>query len=213
MADYTFYTNPMSRGGIVRWALHEVGADYDTRIIDWLDKPDDFLALTPMAKVPVLVHHHGAHDHVVTECAAICHYLAARNPDADLLPREEELADYFRYMFFAAGPLEQAVTNNSMGWSIDDPMKQGMLGYGTFDRTLDSLDAMLSDRAFVCGDRFTMADIYVGSHIIWGLSFKSIPTRPVFEAYAERIRHRPALVEANAIDGKLAAQQSQENAQ
>ena len=39
MAQYTFFTNPMSRGQIARWALHEVGADYATELVDWMNKP------------------------------------------------------------------------------------------------------------------------------------------------------------------------------
>ena len=72
MAEYTFYTNPMSRGQIARWALHEAKADYEQVLVDWQDKPAAFLKANPMGKVPTLVHHHGGHDHVVTEAAAIC---------------------------------------------------------------------------------------------------------------------------------------------
>ena len=202
MADYTFYFNPMSRAQIARWALHEAGADYDTVFVDWKDKPQALIEANPMGKLPTIVHHHGGHDHVVTEAAAICHYLAEREA-TDLLPRNEEKADYFRYLFFAAGPLEQAVVAQSMGWQVDEPQKEGMVGFGNFDRTIDTLETMLEGRDYVCGDRFTMADVYVGSQIDWGLSFKSIPARPAFEAYAERLRTRDAYKAARAIDMKL----------
>ncbi|MEO1967636.1 MAG: glutathione S-transferase family protein [Sphingomonadaceae bacterium] len=205
MPDYTFYTNPMSRGQIVRWALHEAGADYDTVLVDWADKPSEFVAANPMAKVPTLVHHHDGHDHTITECAAICHYLAEMTAN-DLLPRDEEKADYFRYLFFAAGPVEQAITSRAMGWSVDDPQKQGMLGFGSYERAMDAFDGMLSNRDFVCGDRFTMADVYVGSQVDWGLSFGSIPERASFAAYAERLRARDAYKAAKAIDMKLIAE-------
>jgi glutathione S-transferase len=202
MADYTFYTNPMSRGQIARWALHEAGADYETVLVDWMAKPEGLTEANPMRKVPTIVHHHGGHDHVVTEAAAICHYLAEMSA-ADLLPTAEEKADYFRYLFFAAGPVEQAVTTRAMGWSVDDPQKQGMLGFGSYDRAIDGFEEMLSDRNYVCGSRFTMADVYVGSQIDWGLAFQSIPSRPAFEAYAERLRGRDAYKAAKAIDMKL----------
>lgn len=206
MAAYTFYTNPMSRGQIARWALHEAGADYETVLVDWADKPEGLAEANPMMKVPTIVHHHaaggGGHDHVVTEAAAICHYLAEREAP-ELLPGEEEKADYFRYLFFAAGPLEQAVTSKAMGWSVDDPKKQGMLGFGSYERAIDTFEEMLSGRDFVCGERFTMADVYVGSQVDWGLAFKSIPARPAFEAYAERLRTRDAYKAAKAIDMKL----------
>lgn len=167
MADYTFYFNPMSRAQIARWALHEAGADYDPVLVEWTDKPAGLLEANPLGKLPTIVHHHRGHDHVVTEAAAICHYLAEMSAP-DLLPRDEEKADYFRYLFFAAGPVEQAVTSKAMGWSVDEPQKQGMVGFGSYERAIDAFEAMLEGRDYVCGERFTMADIYVGSQIDWG---------------------------------------------
>ncbi|WP_095011613.1 glutathione S-transferase family protein [Tsuneonella mangrovi] len=204
MADYTFYTNPMSRGQIARWALHEAGADYDTVLVDWQAKPAEFLAANPMGKVPTIIHHHGSHDHVVTEAAAICHYLAEMTAP-ELLPNAEEKADYFRWLFFAAGPLEQAVVANSMGWEVA-PEREGMAGFGTYERTINAIDGWLGEHDYVCGDRFTMADVYVGSAVDWGLAFKSIPTRPSFEAYAARLRERDAYKAAKAIDMRLIAE-------
>lgn len=202
MADFTLFTNPMSRGRIARWALHEAGADYDTQLVDWLEKPQALLDANPMGKVPTLVHHHNGHDHVVTECAAICHYLGVAQA-SDLTPQAEEMADYFRVLFFAAGPVEQAVVSRSMGWSADDPKKQAMLGFGTFEKAMDTFETLLAGRNYVCGERFTLADMYVGSQVDWGLSFGSIPTWQVFQDYAGRLRERPAYKEAKAIDMNL----------
>lgn len=202
MAAFTFYTVAMSRGQIARWALHEAGADYDQVVFDWATRPAVLATLNPMNKVPTLVHHQDGGDQVVTECAAIAHYLAETHPEAGLLPEPHEKASYFRWLFFAAGPLEQAVVAKSMGWQVPEG-KSGMAGFGSLDLTLDTLDQWLSANDYVCGDRFTMADVYVGSQIDWGLSFGSIPTRPVFEAYAERLRSRDAYKAAKAIDMKL----------
>ena len=203
MAEYTFYTNPMSRGQIARWALHEAGADYEQALVDWADK-SDLLRVNPMGKVPTIVHHHGSHDHVVTEAAAICHYLAEMSAP-ELLPRDHEKADYFRWLLFAAGPLEQAVVAKSMGWDVP-PEREGMAGFGNYDRTVDALDGWLCAHDYVCGQRFTMADVYVGSAVDWGLQFGSIPTRASFEAYAERFRNREAYKAGKAIDGQLIAE-------
>ena len=202
MADYTLFTNPMSRGQIARWALHEAGADYDTQLVEWDDRPQALLDANPMGKIPTLIHHHNGHDHVITECAAICHYLGAMQAP-ELTPKAEETADYFRYFFFVAGPAEQAITTRAMGWSAEDPQKQMMLGYGTFDKAMDTFEALMTGRDYVCGDRFTMADVYVGSQVDWGLTFGSMPSRPAFEDYAARLRERPAYKEAKAIDARL----------
>ncbi len=202
MAEFTFYTNPMSRGQISRWALHEAGADYDTVAFDWAGRPPELARLNPMNKVPVLVHHHGAHDHIVTECAAINHYLAETHPQAGLLPDAHEKASYYRWLFFAAGPLEQAVVARAMGWEVPEG-KSGMAGFGSFELTLDTLDQWLSANDFAAGARFTMADTYLGSQFVWGLRFGSIPERPSFRAYVTRVTARPAYAAANAIDQKL----------
>lgn len=89
--DLIFYTNPMSRGRIARWMLEEVGTPYAVRLVDWGDKPADFLAANPMGKVPTLVHH----GRVVSEAAAIIAYLADSFPAAGLAPTAEERADYY----------------------------------------------------------------------------------------------------------------------
>lgn len=209
MADYTLYTNPMSRGRIARWALHEVDARYDQVIVEYgprESKPAAFLKANPMAKVPTLVHHYAGHDHVVTECAAICHYLAEMHPEAGLLPEAHEKADYFRYLFFVAGPLEQASISQRMGWSSDDPQARRMLGFGSFELAVDALEAMLAGRDYVCGERFTAADIYVGAQVVWGVDFDTLPRRDTFVAYAERVKQRVAYRIADAIDEELIAE-------
>jgi glutathione S-transferase len=207
MADYTFFHNPMSRGQIARWALHEAGADYATAIVDWQHKPAALLAANPMGKVPTIIHHAtgGAplnHERVVSEAAAICAYLAEMHPAKDLLPREAEKADYFRWMFFTAGPIEAAITASSMGFD-PGPDKQAMAGWGSLERTVRTIEQHMTGRDYVCGARFTMADVYVGSAIDWGLTFGSIPPQPSLVAYAERMQARPAYVAAKTIDNGL----------
>ena len=202
MAEFTFYTVAMSRGQISRWALHEAGADYEHVVFDWASRPANFREINPMNKVPALVHHHQGHDHVVTECAAINHYLAETHPQAGLLPDTHEKATYFRWLFFAAGPLEQAIMAKMMGWELAEG-KDSTAGFGTLERTLDALDGWLSAHDFIAGSRFTMADTYVGSQFVWGLRFGSIPERPAFRAYVDRVTQRPAYREANAVDAAI----------
>jgi glutathione S-transferase len=204
MAEFTFFFNPMSRAQIARWALHEVEADYDPVFVAWDAKPAALLEANPMGKLPTIIHHHGGHDHVVTEGAAVCHYLALTHPQAGLLPDAHEQADYFRWLFFAAGPLEQAASTRMFGWEVP-PGREVAVGFGDYDRAMGALDAWLGSHAFVCGDRFTMADVYVGSHVDWGMVFKSFPATANFVAYAERVRARAGYQEAKAIDNALIA--------
>jgi glutathione S-transferase len=206
MADkLIFYTNPMSRGQIVRWMLEEVGAPYETQIMDYASnmKGPDYLAINPMGKVPAIKHG----DTVVTECAAICAYLADAFPEAGLAPPVSSKArgTYYRWLFFAAGPVESAVTNKSLGFVV--PEGRGvMAGYGSFEQTIDALEGAVSGVEYLAGDKFSAADVYVGSQILWGMQFGSIEKRPSFEAYGARLTARPAYQKAKDIDGKLIAE-------
>jgi len=202
MADYTFFTVPMSRGQIARWALHEAGADYEHVLVDWASRPPELATANPMNKVPTLIHHAPEGDRVITECAGICAYLADVHPEAGLLPLDAEKADYHRWLFFAAGPLEQAVVSRALGWTVPEG-REGMAGFGSYERTIDALEGWLAARDWVCGARFTMADVYLGSQVDWGLNFGSIPPRPAFAAYIERIQKREAYKAAKAIDRAL----------
>lgn len=202
MADFTFYTVAMSRGQMARWALHEAGADYDQVVMTWETRPESYREINPMNKVPALVHHHGDHDHVITEVAAIAHYLAETHPDKGLLPDAHERAAYFRWLFFASGPLEQAVVATAMGWDVPEE-RRGMAGFGSLELALGAIESWLKVNDFAAGDRFTMADTYVGSQFVWGMRFGTVPETPAFKAYAERVTQRPAYAEANAIDAKF----------
>lgn len=202
----TFYTNPQSRGRIVRWMLEEVGEEYDTVVLDYDDsmKAKDYLAINPMGKVPAIVHD-GA---VVTECAAICAYLADAFPAAGLAPDTRDRADYYRWLFFAAGPFEQAAIDTARKIQVT-PEQSRMVGYGSLDAVIDTLAAHLEGREFVAGDRFTAADVYVGSHLLWGQQFGWLPQRAPFDAYTARLAARPAYSRGNDKDNALVALQSE----
>ncbi len=196
----TFYTNPMSRGQIARWMLEEVGEPYEQVLLDYgtTMKAPEYLAINPMGKVSAITHG----DVVVSECAAICAYLADAFPDAGLAPDPAHRGDYYRWMFFGAGPLEAAVTNRALGFVVL-PEKSAMAGYGSFEAVMDGLETAVAGKTSIAGDRFSAADVYVGSQIGWGLAFGSIEKRPAFEAYWAGICERPAYLKAKAIDDAL----------
>ena len=73
---YTLFFNPLSRALIVQWAFAEAGVEPKLALVEWEDKPAALFEANPMGKVPTVVHHHETGDKVVSECAAICHYLA-----------------------------------------------------------------------------------------------------------------------------------------
>jgi glutathione S-transferase len=200
--ELVFYHNPQSRGRIVRWMLEEVGQPYRTEIIDYAKtlKSPEYLAVNPMGKLPALKHG----DVVVTECAAICAYLADAFPQAKLAPAlgDKRRGTYFRWMFFAAGPVEAATTNKALGVEFP-PERKRMVGYGSYEDTMAAVETALQPGPYVCGEQFTAADVYLGSQLGFLMQFGMIEKRPSFEAYVGRLMSRPAAVRAREIDDAL----------
>ncbi|HEX5371921.1 MAG TPA: glutathione S-transferase family protein [Aquabacterium sp.] len=198
--DLVLYTNPRSRGQIARWMLEETGAPYRQVLLQYgtTMKAPDYLQINPMGKVPAITHR----GQVVTECAAICAYLADAFPQAGLAPAPQERASYYRWLFFAAGPLEAAVIDRALKVEVS-PEQQRMVGYGSFERAIEVLAQAVSAGPYITGSQFTAADVYAGAQVLWGLQFGSLPKRPEFEDYAARLTQRPAYRAAKAIDEAL----------
>ena len=209
MSDLTFYTHPMSRGRIIRWMLEEVGQPYEAKVLAWeagANRAPDYLAVNPMGKVPAIVHK----GEVVTECAAICAYLADAFPQANLAPPpgSPDRGAYYRWLFFGAGPIEQAVAIHSLKVEVSDEQR-AFLGCGFMGDVLDTLEGAVKDREFLAGDRFSAADLYIASHLQWGMNFGTIERRKAFEIYSERHVKRPAALRADQIDDALIAEAQQ----
>ena len=200
--NLVLYTHPWSRGQIARWMLEETGANYRQVILDYGTsmKSDEYLAVNPMGKVPAITHRGS----VVTECAAICAYLADAYPSANLAPSNANRASYYRWLFFAAGPLEAAITDRSLKVAVSEKQER-MVGYGNYERTVDVLTKAVNSAPYLAGDSFSAADVYVGSQILWGMQFGTLPKRPEFEEYTQKLVERPAYKTAKAIDLELGA--------
>jgi glutathione S-transferase len=202
--DLVFYTHPMSRGRIARWMLEEVGKPYRTEVLEYgtTMKSLDYLAVNPMGKVPAIRHNGVA----VTEAGAICAYLADAFPELGLSPPlgDPRRGPYFRWMFFAAGPIEGSMAARALGAEVK-PEQKRMTGWGDMADLLNGIEAALKGRDYVLGDAFSAADVYFGSHVGWGMQFGSIEKRPVFERYNERLQNRPAAIRAREIDDALMA--------
>jgi glutathione S-transferase len=199
--ELVLYTHPQSRGRIARWMMEEVGAPYRTEILEYGGsmKSPAYLAINPMGKVPAIRHG----DTVVTEGAAICAYMADAFPEANLAPPHGDKArgPYYRWLFFGAGPVEMSMMTKMMGF--DTGGKELQVGFGSVSHVMDALEAAVSHSPYLAGDQFTAADVYLGSHIGWGMQWGSMEKRPAFERYYERISTRPAAVRAKEIDDAL----------
>jgi glutathione S-transferase len=200
--ELVFYTHPMSRGRIVRWMLEEVGAPYRTEILEFNAsmKAPEYLALNPMGKVPAIRHG----DAVVTECGAICAYLADAFPQAGLAPPPGDRlrGPYYRWLFFAAAPLEGAIVNKHLGVEVA-PDKKLMVGYGDYADAMKGVAHALNSGPYLLGDQFSAADVLLGATLGWATMTGGVDKTPEIEAYVERLMSRPANVRAREIDDAL----------
>jgi glutathione S-transferase len=105
-------------------------------------------------------------------------------------------------MFFAAGPIEAAVSNKNFGFVVPEE-REGTIGYGSFDRVMKTLEEAISSKSYLVGDNFTAADVYCGYALGFGLMFGTIEKRPAFERYWDRLMARPAFARARQIDDAL----------
>ncbi len=188
-----FYTNPQSRAAMTHWMLEECGAAYRTELMEYGKnmKSPGYLAVNPMGKVPAIKHGNT----VVTETGAILSYLADLFPEKKLAPPVGERGEYYRWMYFVAGPCEAAMSNHSVGWE-PAPEMQPRFGYGSYLRTVDTMEKAVTGKTYIAADHFTGADLYVASFLNFGMMFNAIEKRPAFQAYVKPHLERPAFIAA-----------------
>lgn len=190
-----------SRSSTALFMLEEVGAPYELRVLD-LQKDEqrgaEFLAINPMGKVPTIEHNSGT----ITEVGAICTYLADAFPGAGLAPPVGDplRGPYLRWMFFQGNCLEPAMIDHALK---REPGRRGMMPYGDYETTVDTLEKAIEKGPWFLGERYSAADVYVGSALAWGMQFQLLPERETFKRYAERLHERPAYKRAAAIDEKI----------
>lgn len=204
MADeLIFFTNPQSRGAMTHWMLEEVGCPYRVEVKQFGPdiKSPEYLAINPMGKVPAIRHGNT----VVTETGAILCYLADAFPPAKLAPPAAERGSYYRWLFFVAGCCEPAMGNKAAGWNPDTPELQVRFGYGSYERTIETVAQAVDGRRYIAADHFTAADLYMASFLHWGMMFNTIERRPAFEAYVAPHMKRPAAIRADEQAKQLMA--------
>ncbi|MBC9177456.1 glutathione S-transferase family protein [Pseudoroseomonas ludipueritiae] len=188
---------PRTRSLRALWMLEEAGAAYERVLVDIHaggQQDPAFLALNPMAKVPVLEQ--GAI--VIADSTAICAWLADRMPEAGLAPplNHTDRGRYLQWLIFPSAYMEPAMVERHGGWK-GNPQAYG---WGDFDRVMSTLDAGLAQGPWLLGQQFSAADVVLGSALRWGLMFDLIPSTPLRADYVRRCEARPALQRALAID-------------
>lgn len=203
--EIVFYHNPMSRARMVHWMLEEVGAPYRIELVNLQkgeQKKPAFLVVNPMGKLPAIMHR----GTVITETSAICAYLADAFPVAGLSPRWDEpvRGTYLRWMFFGAGCVDSALIDRMLSRPV--PERTSALGYGRYEDVIDTLEKAITPGPYILHERFSAADVYIGSQLGFGMMTKALEPRPSFQSYVGRLSQRPAFKRFEAQSEKLLAQ-------
>jgi glutathione S-transferase len=191
---------PKTRSVRIVWLLEEAGVRYERVLIDIRDpnKPRDpeFALASPMGKVPALADGKAR----LADSAAICMYVADRYPKAELAPAIDDplRADYLWWMVFTPGVIEPALSEKFGGWKPN----RMQAGWGDFDLMMQTFERGLAKGPWILGDRFSAADVMVGSSAVFMRQFGMLPPNKTIEAYADRCLARPAYQRALEIDEK-----------
>lgn len=192
------YWAPGTRSLRTLWMLEEAGVPYERVLVDIRNGGQHdpaFRKINPIGKVPAFED--GAAQ--LGESAAICAYIAERCPEAGLAPKlgDPLRGRYFHWLFFEPGCIEPAFAQKFANFELPTTAA----GWGDFNRVFDALETALKPGPWILGDRFSAADVMIGSDLLFGIErFKIVEPRPVFADYLARCHARPALQRALSID-------------
>jgi glutathione S-transferase len=192
--DITLYFAPASRAFTPRWLLEELELPYEVRTISLrrgAQKSPRYLRINPMGKVPALTDG----SVTVSESPAICIYLADRYSLGNLAPALDapERGSYLRWMIFSTAVFEPAIYLEDG----DDSTAASGRGWGDRAKMLQVLDEALSSGPWLLGERFSAADVMLGSLLSIAL-FNQRIAKPAesLVRYAARLEQRPAYTRA-----------------
>lgn len=214
MTTPVLYTCARSRGLRATWAAEEAGVAIDLKILPFPPRylAPDYLGINPLGTVPLLVDGESR----LTESCAIAHYLATREGYTSLAiaPGERDYAEYCDYTYHADATITfpQTVYMRFCVFEKDKGLQAAGEAYAKwFHKRLIKVEQRLAGREFLCGDRFTVADICVGYALILAQSVgldEGVPQS--LKDYRARLTARPAYARAIAREeaGRLALERS-----
>lgn len=202
------YHFPASRSARARWALFEtVGPDFETLPIDLYAGAQyrpDYLAKNPNHNVPLLeIEFDDGRTFAMIESGAIVQWLAEAAPDKELAPPHgpsAARADYLQMLQFGATHVDMMlwqirIHEHVLPVSERDPKTIERYRAKLRNEAAPQLGRRLEAAPFVCGERFTAADIVIGHDIFWAQGYGEM-REAVFARYLERLSQRPAFREA-----------------
>lgn len=189
---------PNTRAFRAVWLLEEAGVPYERVKIDIRDEKSKanpaLRAASPMGKVPALEDGPVR----VWDSGAICAYIADQYPAKQLAPPigDPHRGAYLMWLMFTNSVIEPAMAEKFAKLAAN-PVQYG---WGSWDQMLSMLRSGLERGPWILGDRFSAADVLLGSSCHFMRQFKLVSDDPILDAYLKRCEARPALQRAHAIE-------------
>ena len=192
------YWAPQTRSSRAVWMLQEAGVDYEIATVDIRaddrHDSDELRAARRMGKVPSLVDC----DVMMSESAAICLYVADRYSSGNLAPALDNSSRgrFLYWLMFTPAVIEPAMSEKFN----DIEPNPGRSGWGSFDLMVKTMEKGLAGNRWLLDDKFSAADVMVGSSVVFMRMFDMLPDSPTLAEYADRCLQRPAYQKAMALE-------------
>jgi glutathione S-transferase len=201
----------------VRVALAEKGVPYELKNVNIFQPPEWFVAISPLKRVPVMRDDSEGADAILPDSSAICGYLERKHPNPPLYPSEpfaygralwfEEYGDSEFVSTCGMGIFRPVVLNKFMGKDADYATAKETWDH-KIPRFLDYLEKEIGTKAFLVGDRLTVADIAVATPFVNVAHSGFTPdakTHPNLVRYLKAIHARPSFAAVIAEEAKVIA--------
>ena len=194
----TLYWCPYTRASRIHWLLEELGAPFQVVTANVREPASitdpDFRRASPMGKVPAI--RDGAV--VLADSTAIALYLADTYRDAGLAPDigDRQRAPYLYWMVYTCGAIEPALAERATGAKPN----RASHGWGDYDLMIATLENGLRPGPWLLGDRFSAADVLVGSALAFMRAIDALPSSAVLADYTNRCVDRPGYRAAMAAE-------------
>ncbi|MEM0952749.1 MAG: glutathione S-transferase family protein [Pseudomonadota bacterium] len=204
IASLTLYHYPMTRSARARWALLEtVGDDFTldrVELFKGAQYSDAYLARNPNHAVPLLaVTFTDGSTLDMIESAAMVSWLADAFPEKALAPApgpSAERAEYQQMLYFAGSWMDMMLWQMRVHESLLPESERDARTVARYrDKFATEVEPQLLKRLdsspFICGERFSAADIVMGHNVRWASVYKLCGDSR-FQDYLGRLADRPA---------------------
>jgi glutathione S-transferase len=182
--------------------LSEKGTPFERAYIDLAAKPDWFLRISPLGKVPLLAVPRGRADAILFESAVICEYLEETQAGPALHPDDPlQKARHRGWMEFGSSILADLWVYETTKDTAQFEAKRQVLA-----TKFATLEQELGDGPYFAGERFSMVDAVFAPVFRYFELFESLFDSGIFDglprvaAWRQALAARPSVIAAVTED-------------